>query len=287
MRCCPRCGSFSEPNPRRTCDGSNGAGCGRRPRKRGPPGLRSGRSRPAGAGSEVQPGDRVARTPTRGHGSSSRETRSARGSRSDFRTRPGTRSRETRRAPRSINRSCRPVCVSPRAAPEDPRSPAVRLVPTGGRPPKSATADAAPRRLAKVEQQGAPVRPGNPEPATERSKTVIAHIVLFNPKDSLSAADKRAFAQSIREAGREIGSIKRARVGRSVSVDPGYERSFGDKTYEYAAVIEFDDADGLIEYLRHPRHQELGSLFWRFCKSTAIVEVEMRSLDDELDDLMV
>ena len=116
---------------------------------------------------------------------------------------------------------------------------------------------------------------------------MIAHIVLFTPKDGLSSSDKRSFAQSLREAGRQISCIRRARVGRSIQIDAGYERSFGETTYQYAAVLEFDDEDGLIEYLKHPKHQELGGLFWKFCDSTAIVEAEMYSLDDDLAGLMV
>ena len=78
-----------------------------------------------------------------------------------------------------------------------------------------------------------------------------------------------------------VESIKRAYVGRSVRLNPGYERSFGNKTYSFAAVLEFDDEAGLLEYLRHPKHDELGRLFWLWCDSTAIMEVETLDLKDD------
>lgn len=104
---------------------------------------------------------------------------------------------------------------------------------------------------------------------------MIAHIVLFQSKQDLSSADRRAFAQSFQAACRQIGSVRRAVLGKSLSIDAGYERIFGDKTYEYAAIMEFDDRHGLIEYLKHPLHDDLGRMFWLACESTVITEVEL------------
>jgi len=103
---------------------------------------------------------------------------------------------------------------------------------------------------------------------------VISHLVLFTPKPGLSTADSRSFAQSIVETFRHIGTLDRAVVGRRIDVEAGYERNFGDKTYEFAAVLEFKDRAGLLGYLNHPLHKELGALFWRHCESTVIVEIE-------------
>ena len=82
-------------------------------------------------------------------------------------------------------------------------------------------------------------------------------------------------------------SIERAVIGRTVHVDPGYARSFGETTYTYAAIVEFSDQKGLVDYLTHPLHQELGTLFWEACERTAIVEVETRTLDEDLGDFLV
>lgn len=63
-------------------------------------------------------------------------------------------------------------------------------------------------------------------------------------------------------------------VGKRIHVDPGYHRTFGDKTYDYAAVIEFRTTDDLVGYLTSADHEKLGRLFWEMCESTVVVEVE-------------
>jgi len=104
---------------------------------------------------------------------------------------------------------------------------------------------------------------------------VIAHIVLFQPKATATDTDRVAFARHFERACREIPSVRRAAVGKRTEIDPGYPRSFGDGNYAFAAVLEFDDRDGLIAYLQHPLHKELGRLFWLVCERTAIVEVDL------------
>lgn len=80
----------------------------------------------------------------------------------------------------------------------------------------------------------------------------------------------------------------RGQIGRRVAIDSGGARNFGDNTYQFAAVLEFADADGLIAYLRHPLHRELGRLFWEFCGAAVVMEVE--SVDvrgNQVSDLLV
>jgi hypothetical protein len=125
---------------------------------------------------------------------------------------------------------------------------------------------------------------------TERTEepVVIAHIVLFNPKPNLSTQDVQLFAQQLRLTVNSVTSVRRAMVGKRLAVQDGDHRNFGDATYEFAAVVEFDDPDGLSAYLAHPAHQELGRLFWLYCASTVVVEV--RSVDaksDEVFELLV
>ena len=72
---------------------------------------------------------------------------------------------------------------------------------------------------------------------------MISHIVLFNSKKDVSAADRRSFALRIRDVCRAIPAVKAARVGRAVNVNAGYERSFGDKTYEFAAILDFEQQE--------------------------------------------
>jgi len=54
----------------------------------------------------------------------------------------------------------------------------------------------------------------------------------------------------------------------------------GDKTYDFAAVLEFKDRKALLAYLRDPIHQELGRLFWESCERTVVSEVEFRDGQD-------
>jgi hypothetical protein len=69
-----------------------------------------------------------------------------------------------------------------------------------------------------------------------------------------------------------------------VTVDAGYVRGMGDMTYEYAAVLEFEDERALRAYLQHPLHHELGRLFWENCERTVVSEVEF--LDGRDPDLV-
>jgi len=103
---------------------------------------------------------------------------------------------------------------------------------------------------------------------------VISHIVLFEPRLGLTTEDKRSFAQTFGALNGAVRGLDRTFVGRSVDVNAGHSRNFGDKTYSYAAVLEFADRESLLAYLKHPLHEQLGALFWRACERTTIVEVE-------------
>lgn len=104
---------------------------------------------------------------------------------------------------------------------------------------------------------------------------MIQHIVLFTPKAALSKDERLAFAKSTLATLRGSDTIRRFTVGRRIEIDAGYDRSRGDGTYEYAAVLEFNDRDGLIQYLNSPDHAELGRLFWLTCESTVVLETEV------------
>ena len=61
----------------------------------------------------------------------------------------------------------------------------------------------------------------------------------------------------------------------------------GRTTYAYAAILEFDNASGLLEYLRHPSHAELGRKFWDVCADTIVLEVDWRDAADWLAEELV
>jgi hypothetical protein len=111
--------------------------------------------------------------------------------------------------------------------------------------------------------------------------------VLFNPKPETSLDQLRSFAQSLSELFRSDDSIERVTVGRRLPFDPGYQRSFGDATYQYAAILEFPDEHRLGAYLRSAAHAEVGRLFWDLCESTVVSEHRMTDgRSDELVSLL-
>ena len=90
---------------------------------------------------------------------------------------------------------------------------------------------------------------------------MIAHLVLFTPKAGLAQTDREALAAALTTAVREIPSVRRARVGQRVTHGRPYEQLMR-VDYTHAAVLEFDDLDGLQAYLRHPAHEELAQRFF-------------------------
>jgi len=96
--------------------------------------------------------------------------------------------------------------------------------------------------------------------------------VLYKPKADITHEQLQAFAQELQSLFQSVPAIKRALVGKRESIDAGYQRSLGETTYTYLAVLEFDDEAGLIQYLTHPDHRLVGKLFWDLCESTSVFE---------------
>ena len=115
---------------------------------------------------------------------------------------------------------------------------------------------------------------------------MIQHIVLFTPKSALDNVARRAFAATTLSTLRHSPDISRFTVGRRVSVDAGYERSFGAGPYEYAAVLEFESRQRLVRYLRSADHEILGRLFWESCERTIVTEVTVVDPADGVDALV-
>ena len=125
-------------------------------------------------------------------------------------------------------------------------------------------------------------------PEASQAQAVIAHIVLFNPKPGLDSETRRAFAKSILRTFSDIPQVRRAIVGKAADINAGYVRNFGEKTYKFAAVLEFQTKDDLVSYLKHPSHQELGRQFWEHCEATVIMEMEFaHASSSDAGDLLV
>jgi len=90
---------------------------------------------------------------------------------------------------------------------------------------------------------------------------VIAHVVLFSPKPDLPPSERRALIEALVAAAGDIPSITRFRVGKRVRHGlPGYEQMMPDD-YEFAAIVEFENVEGLKTYLAHPSHAVIGQHF--------------------------
>ena len=104
--------------------------------------------------------------------------------------------------------------------------------------------------------------------------TMLFHIVLFRPRPNLSAAEISDLIRAVEDAHRAIPSIRRFHVGRRVVHGAGYEAVMRE-SFDYAAVIEFDDLAGLKDYLEHPAHRSLGPRFMQSFESSMIFDYEM------------
>ena len=105
---------------------------------------------------------------------------------------------------------------------------------------------------------------------------MIAHIVLFTPRKTLSDGERHALADTFAAALVAIPSIRRARVGPRVTHGrPGYEQLM-HVDYEYAAILEFDDRAGLESYLAHTAHQALGERFFAMFEEALMYDYELR-----------
>ena len=103
---------------------------------------------------------------------------------------------------------------------------------------------------------------------------MIAHVVLFRPRADLSPAARHALVETFETAVREIPSIRRARVGLRVRHGYAYE-ALMHVDYQYAAVLEFDDAAGLRVYLEHPAHQRLASQFFEIFEHALMYDFDL------------
>ena len=107
---------------------------------------------------------------------------------------------------------------------------------------------------------------------------MIVHVVLFQPRAGLSDEQRDRVLADLRQAATEIPTIRRFRIGRRVLHGlPGYEQAMTDN-YEYAALIEFDDREGLEAYLRHPAHAAAGAHFTAAASRAVAYDYEVSEL---------
>jgi hypothetical protein len=104
---------------------------------------------------------------------------------------------------------------------------------------------------------------------------MIVHIVMFQPRGDLDATTRETLLEEIATASKTIPSVRRMRVGpRAQHGLPGYEQAM-TTDYGYAMIVEFDDREGLIAYLRHPAHQAIGHHFTASAERSLAYDYEM------------
>jgi hypothetical protein len=89
---------------------------------------------------------------------------------------------------------------------------------------------------------------------------MVSHLALMKPRDGLSAGDRERLIAAFERALHEIPTVRRVRVGQRIIHGAGYEARMPDAA-DYFVLIDFDDAEGLAAYLRHPAHEDLGVRF--------------------------
>jgi Stress responsive A/B Barrel Domain len=90
---------------------------------------------------------------------------------------------------------------------------------------------------------------------------MIAHIVLFKAHESLTMEQKRAILDSVVAAVKRCPTVRGCRIGRRVRHGmAGYEQAMRED-YQFALVLDFDDLQGLKDYLAHPEHEKLAGFF--------------------------
>jgi hypothetical protein len=114
---------------------------------------------------------------------------------------------------------------------------------------------------------------------------MMAHVVLFRPKPELSFEARRELLHVFSTALREIGSIRRVRIGRRRTFGRSYEQLM-QEDFTHAAILEFDDLAGLASYLDHPAHQKLGAQFFATFEKVLIYDFEMTGETWAFDDFV-
>lgn len=89
---------------------------------------------------------------------------------------------------------------------------------------------------------------------------MIAHVVLFTPRASLSPADRQGLVDDLERALQAIPEIRRARIGRRRLLGYAYD-AVGPAQFEFVVLLEFDSEADLGSYLHHPAHVALGRWF--------------------------
>ena len=105
---------------------------------------------------------------------------------------------------------------------------------------------------------------------------MIAHVVLLQPKQTLSAEARRMALETLSRSAASVPGIARFRIGKRVRHDlPGYEQQM-TVDYEFALILEFESIEALTAYLTAPAHGVLGHLFTDATSAALAYDYDLR-----------
>jgi hypothetical protein len=109
---------------------------------------------------------------------------------------------------------------------------------------------------------------------------MISHVVLFKPQPTLGQAERLAIVEHLKTAIAQCPTVRRCRVGRRVLHGvPGYEQLMAED-YQFSLILDFDDVEGLKEYLQNPAHAGIGGLFTTAASASLAYDYELLELKD-------
>ena len=103
---------------------------------------------------------------------------------------------------------------------------------------------------------------------------MIAHLVLFKPKESLSHDDRLRLVTALDQALVNVPGIVRARVGRRLQLGRQYDQQ-NSLDFPFVAILEFNNEADLRSYLEHPAHQSLGEQFYTTSESALAFDFDL------------
>jgi stress responsive alpha/beta barrel protein len=90
----------------------------------------------------------------------------------------------------------------------------------------------------------------------------------------VSLEDRRALIDAWGAALNDMPMIRRARIGRRLTIGRSYE-SLTRIDLPFAAVLEFDDVEALRAYLDHPAHETFATRLFAAIADTLIYDFDV------------
>ena len=87
---------------------------------------------------------------------------------------------------------------------------------------------------------------------------------------------------ALNAAATEIPTLRRFHVGERITHGAAYEKMM-PQDFPFAAIIEFDDREGLQTYLRHGAHERLGELFYKLQEAALAYDYDCRPATATVD----